>query len=175
MRKKKLYLSQVPLNKGGPLAMFIPALMGDVVHMAITKFDLPGQLAELPLIDIFSSFFIEHDTPIRPMSSKPEELVKLINMQSHIHLTVDEVDMMGIDIGNQSVTWLTPKGRVYGLTGQPAVRYRNVTYAPITEYKIKEREFAVPVEKRYAQYRSLMNALAILKAYVPSTPQETLT
>lgn len=173
MRKKKLYLSRVHPSNGAPLAKFIPALLAEVVHTAITKFELPGESAEGPLIKLFQEYFVAGDTPIRPMSSKPQDLIDLINAQNRIGLTGEEVDMCGIDVGGQSVTWLTPRGRVYGLCGNAAVEYRNASWAPLQMFG--EVEFAIPVERRYALYRSLMNALATLKAYVPSTPQETLT
>lgn len=175
MRKKKLYLSQIPPSKGGEFGRFIPALMGEVVFLAIEKFGLPGQVAELPLIDIFTSYHIEKDTIIRPMSASPAEVIDAVNRQSGIYLTVEEVDIVGIDIGNESTTWLLPKGNVYGITGTPAMRYKNPSHQILLPWVLKDSEYELPARHRYSQYHSLMNALAILKAYVPTTNQETPT
>lgn len=175
MRKKKLYLSRIKPNNGGVLNRFIPALMGEVVFQAIEKFGLPGHVAELPLIDIFTFYHIEKDTVIRPMTAQPQAVIDAVNQHSAIHLEEQDVDMVGIDIGNESVTWLLPKGNVFGITGTPAMRYKNPSDQILLPRMLKEGEYGLGAHHRYSQYHSLMNALACIKAYVPSTTQESLT
>jgi hypothetical protein len=174
MRKKKVYLSQLNPRKAGVLGRFIPVLMGDVVFRIIEKFDLPGQVAELPLIDLFSFFHIEPDTVIQPMTATKQQVVDAINGQSGIHLEVSEVDVVGIDIGNESIVWIMPKPhmQVYGISGTPAIRFKNPSNQILLPRLLKDSEYQFPVSHRWSQYHSLMNALAIIKAYDPSANQQ---
>lgn len=170
MRKKKVYLSQLNPRNAGVLARFIPALMGDVVFEAIEKFSLPGQVAELPLIDIFTFYHIEPGTIIQPMMATQQQVVDAINGQSGIHLTVSEVDIVGIDIGNESIVWISPRPhmQVYGINGTPAIRFKNPSHQILLPRLLKDSEHQLPVSHRWSQYHSLKNALAAIKAYDPS-------
>lgn len=176
MRKKKVYLSQVNPRKADGLIQFIPALMGEVVYEAIMRFGLPGLAAESVLVDLFKSQYVAKDTVIAPMTSDRVALVNLINLRSGISLSVEEVDMVGIDVGSESVTWVSPKDgmRVYGLTGSPAMQYRNVSGNAVELRMLRDSKLPYRIDPRFSLYESLQNALAILKAYEPSTLQQEI-
>jgi len=168
-----VYLSQVSTREAGKLKQFLPALSGQVCDLAIERFGLPHSSALVMVHEMFTFFDIQPDTPILPMQATPDELMKLINAMNQTHFTADQFIMVGMDVGNESIAFLTARPENKQWSGTVPVRYKNLSEHHLTPRLLAERQYYLPVSAHLSLWRSLNNALTILKAVdAPSTLQE---
>lgn len=172
MHKQKVVYNMLPQVSTPVPNRLLNDLSKQLTAEVAALFDLEEAPLTASLVRVIGANHITADTPIGPMMTSIDDLLKMVNREAVVRIEPHEVIIKGIDIGNQSIALITAlKGGAF--SGTVAVSYVNV-HGP------RLQPFVTGSVKRKLAGRQLANhtlkgmetMLAIVAAYQPTVPAE---
>lgn len=173
MHKQKVVYNMLPQVSTPVPNRVLNSLTKELTSQVAAIFDLEETPLTASLVRVIGANHITADTPIGPMSTSIDDLLKMVNREAVVRIEPHEVIIKGIDIGNQSIALITAlKGGAF--SGTVAVSYVNLNgprLQPFVPGSIKRKLAGRQLANH--TLKGLETMLTIVAAYKPTAEEKS--
>lgn len=163
MRKRRIYLSQLTPNTAWAARRFNLSLVDRIAQVGVDKFGFDRDKFAAAIQNLVALHRIPEGVKVESMTTPVIELLALVNTQAVVQIAPDTVDVTGVDIGDQSISFLASKAGS-AFSGSLVVAYHNLTGEPLPVISFGTQAERNDAFDLFIRNESLENLLAAFKA-----------